>query len=172
VATAGHLPPLLRHPDGRTEALALPPGPLLGIVADADYPAVDIPVVLWPHSGALHRRARRSTGHRHRRCHRRPRRPAGPGPGRRHRRPHRNCPRRCLAQPAHRRHRHTAGPRHALVRDCATSPSAVALAENRSAANVQNAFRHKTMLGVHAHPDTAAGTRPRPPYCRSSPRRS
>ncbi|MEU0033346.1 SpoIIE family protein phosphatase [Streptomyces sp. NPDC006333] len=44
LATAGHLPPLLRHPDGRTEALALPPGLLLGIVADADYPAVDIPL--------------------------------------------------------------------------------------------------------------------------------
>ncbi|MET8289560.1 MULTISPECIES: PP2C family protein-serine/threonine phosphatase [unclassified Streptomyces] len=44
LATAGHLPPLLRHPDGRTEALALPPGLLLGIVADAHYVAVDIPL--------------------------------------------------------------------------------------------------------------------------------
>ncbi|SOF02404.1 Serine phosphatase RsbU, regulator of sigma subunit [Streptomyces sp. OV198] len=44
LATAGHLPPLLRHPDGRTEAIALLPGPLLGIVADADYPAVGIPL--------------------------------------------------------------------------------------------------------------------------------
>ncbi|WP_393073058.1 SpoIIE family protein phosphatase [Streptomyces sp. LN704] len=44
LATAGHLPPLLRHPDGRTEALALPPGLLLGIVADAHYTAVDIPL--------------------------------------------------------------------------------------------------------------------------------
>ncbi|MFE3164155.1 SpoIIE family protein phosphatase [Streptomyces sp. NPDC059224] len=44
-ATAGHLPPLLRRPDGRTEALALPPGPLLGIVPDADYPCVEMPLV-------------------------------------------------------------------------------------------------------------------------------
>lgn len=48
LATAGHLPPLLRHPDGRTEVLALSPGPLLGIVPDADYPATDIP--LSPHT--------------------------------------------------------------------------------------------------------------------------
>ncbi|MEU2619548.1 SpoIIE family protein phosphatase [Streptomyces sp. NPDC007157] len=45
LATAGHLPPLLRRPDGRTEALALPPGPLLGIVPDADYPLVELPLV-------------------------------------------------------------------------------------------------------------------------------
>lgn len=44
LATAGHPPPLLRRPDGRAEALALPPGPLLGIVPDADYLAVDIPL--------------------------------------------------------------------------------------------------------------------------------
>ncbi|MFE5038205.1 SpoIIE family protein phosphatase [Streptomyces sp. NPDC056683] len=44
LATAGHIPPLVRHPDDHTEALALRPGPLLGIVADADYPAVDIPL--------------------------------------------------------------------------------------------------------------------------------
>ncbi|MFD9004210.1 SpoIIE family protein phosphatase [Streptomyces sp. NPDC059582] len=42
LATAGHLPPLLRHPDSRTEVLSVPPGPLLGISADADYPAVEI----------------------------------------------------------------------------------------------------------------------------------
>ncbi|MFJ9348363.1 SpoIIE family protein phosphatase [Streptomyces sp. NPDC101237] len=44
LATAGHLPPLLRLPDGRSEALALPPGPLLGIVPDADYPCVELPL--------------------------------------------------------------------------------------------------------------------------------
>ncbi|MFF2993176.1 PP2C family protein-serine/threonine phosphatase [Streptomyces sp. NPDC057950] len=44
LATAGHLPPLLRHPNGHTEALSLPPGLLLGILADADYAAVDIPL--------------------------------------------------------------------------------------------------------------------------------
>ncbi|MGI5346991.1 SpoIIE family protein phosphatase [Streptomyces sp. CA-250714] len=37
LATAGHPPPLLRHPDGRTEILDLPPGLLLGIEADTDY---------------------------------------------------------------------------------------------------------------------------------------
>ncbi|WP_194280462.1 SpoIIE family protein phosphatase [Streptomyces fagopyri] len=42
LATAGHPPPLLRRPDGRTEVLVVPPGPLLGIAADADYPAVDL----------------------------------------------------------------------------------------------------------------------------------
>jgi PAS domain-containing protein len=44
LATAGHLPPLLRRPDGRTEALAFPPGPLLGIVPEAEYPCVELPL--------------------------------------------------------------------------------------------------------------------------------
>ncbi|WP_280728047.1 SpoIIE family protein phosphatase [Kitasatospora sp. MAA4] len=35
---AGHLPPLLRHADGRTEVLDLPGGPLLGIDRTAEYP--------------------------------------------------------------------------------------------------------------------------------------
>ncbi|MGW1882540.1 SpoIIE family protein phosphatase [Streptomyces sp. NPDC001970] len=43
LATAGHPPPLLRHPDGHTEILRLPPGLLLGIDANATYPATDIP---------------------------------------------------------------------------------------------------------------------------------
>lgn len=43
LATAGHPPPLLRHPDGRTEVLHLPPGLLLGIDADADYVTTSIP---------------------------------------------------------------------------------------------------------------------------------
>ncbi|MGP3987182.1 SpoIIE family protein phosphatase [Streptomyces sp. 3N207] len=44
LASAGHPPPLLRHPDGRTEVLGLPPGLLLGIEADADYTTTDIPL--------------------------------------------------------------------------------------------------------------------------------
>ncbi|MFF9777303.1 SpoIIE family protein phosphatase [Streptomyces sp. NPDC013978] len=44
VAGAGHPPPLLRHPDGRTEPLPLPPGLLLGIDADADYASTEIPL--------------------------------------------------------------------------------------------------------------------------------
>ncbi|MFC9914170.1 SpoIIE family protein phosphatase [Streptomyces sp. NPDC127197] len=35
---AGHLPPLLRHPDGRTEEVHVEGGPPLGIIADAEYP--------------------------------------------------------------------------------------------------------------------------------------
>ncbi|MFI9611286.1 SpoIIE family protein phosphatase [Streptomyces sp. NPDC052023] len=42
LATAGHPPPLLRHPGGRTEVLRLPPGLLLGIDATATYPATEI----------------------------------------------------------------------------------------------------------------------------------
>ncbi len=37
-ARAGHLPPLLRHPDGRTEVLELPGGPLLGVDPAAEFP--------------------------------------------------------------------------------------------------------------------------------------
>ncbi|MFB6947005.1 MULTISPECIES: SpoIIE family protein phosphatase [unclassified Streptomyces] len=44
LATAGHPPPLLRHPDLRTEILALTPGLLLGIDPAADYPETDIPL--------------------------------------------------------------------------------------------------------------------------------
>ncbi|WP_307866132.1 SpoIIE family protein phosphatase [Streptomyces smyrnaeus] len=43
LATAGHPPPLLRHPDGRTETLELPPGLLLGVEADTDYTTVAFP---------------------------------------------------------------------------------------------------------------------------------
>lgn len=42
LATAGHPPPLLRHPDGRTDVLHLTPGLLLGIDPTADYPATEI----------------------------------------------------------------------------------------------------------------------------------
>nr|WP_149181975.1 SpoIIE family protein phosphatase [Streptomyces sp. TRM49041] len=41
-ARAGHLPPLLRHPDGRTEVLHLPGGVVLGIDTDADYPVTEL----------------------------------------------------------------------------------------------------------------------------------
>ncbi|WP_438818900.1 SpoIIE family protein phosphatase [Streptomyces hilarionis] len=44
LATAGHPPPLLRHPDGHAEVLSLTPGLLLGIDPTADYPATEIPL--------------------------------------------------------------------------------------------------------------------------------
>ncbi|MFH8974496.1 SpoIIE family protein phosphatase [Streptomyces sp. NPDC017890] len=43
-ARAGHLPPLLRHPDGRTEALDLPGGVVLGVDPGARYPLTEFPV--------------------------------------------------------------------------------------------------------------------------------
>ncbi len=42
LATAGHPPPILRHPDGHTEVLPLQPGLLLGIDPAADYPTTEI----------------------------------------------------------------------------------------------------------------------------------
>lgn len=45
LATAGHPPPILRHPDGRTEIVELPPGLLLGIDPAADYPTATIPLL-------------------------------------------------------------------------------------------------------------------------------
>ncbi|MGV9291429.1 SpoIIE family protein phosphatase [Streptomyces sp. NPDC003719] len=50
LATAGHPPPLLRHPGGRTELLRVPPGLLLGIEPDTAYPAQEIPL---PHGCVL-----------------------------------------------------------------------------------------------------------------------
>ncbi|MFE9921513.1 SpoIIE family protein phosphatase [Streptomyces sp. NPDC005774] len=44
LATAGHPPPLLRHADGRTELLPVPPGLLLGIEQDTPYPVLEIPL--------------------------------------------------------------------------------------------------------------------------------
>ncbi|GAA3950450.1 SpoIIE family protein phosphatase [Streptomyces marokkonensis] len=41
LATAGHPPPLVRHADGRTELLRVPPGLLLGIEPDTLYPALE-----------------------------------------------------------------------------------------------------------------------------------
>ncbi|WP_329182838.1 PP2C family protein-serine/threonine phosphatase [Actinacidiphila glaucinigra] len=42
--TAGHPPPLTRHPDGRTEIAPVPVGILLGVTPDADFPTVDVPL--------------------------------------------------------------------------------------------------------------------------------
>ncbi|MCX4821373.1 SpoIIE family protein phosphatase [Streptomyces sp. NBC_01142] len=44
LASAGHPRPLLRHVDGRTEVLRVPPGLLLGIAPEADYPALEFPL--------------------------------------------------------------------------------------------------------------------------------
>ncbi|OQR60355.1 diguanylate cyclase [Streptomyces maremycinicus] len=41
-ARAGHLPPLLRHPDGRTEAVELPGGVVLGVDPRAHYPVTEL----------------------------------------------------------------------------------------------------------------------------------
>ncbi|WP_049716210.1 SpoIIE family protein phosphatase [Streptomyces caatingaensis] len=48
-ATAGHVPALLGLADGTTRALAPPPGPPLGILPTATYPAVRVPLsdVRW-----------------------------------------------------------------------------------------------------------------------------
>ncbi|MGW7108892.1 SpoIIE family protein phosphatase [Streptomyces xanthophaeus] len=43
LSSAGHPPPLLRHPDGRTEVLEVPPGLLLGIEPSAAYRTIEIP---------------------------------------------------------------------------------------------------------------------------------
>lgn len=42
LASAGHPPPLLRHADRRTRTLDVPPGLLLGVDPDADYPVTAI----------------------------------------------------------------------------------------------------------------------------------
>jgi GAF domain-containing protein len=44
LATAGHPPPVLRHPDGHADVVHLPPGLLLGIDPAADYPTIEIPL--------------------------------------------------------------------------------------------------------------------------------
>ncbi|WTK34524.1 SpoIIE family protein phosphatase (plasmid) [Streptomyces sp. NBC_01527] len=44
LANAGHPPPLLRHPDGHTEILDLPPGLVLGIDPTANYTTTEIPL--------------------------------------------------------------------------------------------------------------------------------
>jgi serine phosphatase RsbU (regulator of sigma subunit)/PAS domain-containing protein len=42
IVRAGHPPPLLRHPDGRTRVLDLPGGVVLGVDAHADYPVSEL----------------------------------------------------------------------------------------------------------------------------------
>ncbi|MER7570126.1 SpoIIE family protein phosphatase [Streptomyces sp. NPDC048523] len=44
LASAGHPPPLLRLPDRTTRPAVVPPGPLLGIDPDADFPLTEIPL--------------------------------------------------------------------------------------------------------------------------------
>ncbi len=41
---AGHLPPVLRHPDGTTEVVVTEGGPPLGVVTQADFPMSPIPL--------------------------------------------------------------------------------------------------------------------------------
>ncbi|MER6413751.1 SpoIIE family protein phosphatase [Streptomyces humidus] len=41
-ARAGHLPPLLRHPDGRTDVVELPGGVVLGVDPRAHYPVTEL----------------------------------------------------------------------------------------------------------------------------------
>ncbi|GHJ34826.1 SpoIIE family protein phosphatase [Streptomyces sp. TS71-3] len=44
LASAGHPPPILRHPDHRTEVLDLPPGLLLGVEEGTRFETVEVPV--------------------------------------------------------------------------------------------------------------------------------
>ncbi|WP_329459028.1 SpoIIE family protein phosphatase [Streptomyces sp. NBC_01497] len=44
LASAGHLPPVLRGPDGRAEVLDVPPGLLLGVEPEASFPTTEIPL--------------------------------------------------------------------------------------------------------------------------------
>ncbi len=39
---AGHLPPVLRHPDGRTEELTVEGGPPLGVSAEGEFPLTEV----------------------------------------------------------------------------------------------------------------------------------
>ncbi|MGC0333991.1 serine phosphatase RsbU (regulator of sigma subunit)/PAS domain-containing protein [Streptomyces sp. SAI-170] len=42
IARAGHPPPLLRHPDGRTQVVETPVGVVLGVVTHARYPVTEV----------------------------------------------------------------------------------------------------------------------------------
>ncbi|MFF3751878.1 SpoIIE family protein phosphatase [Streptomyces sp. NPDC002018] len=44
LSSAGHLPPVLRRPDGRTEVLDIPTGLLLGIEPEAEYRTTEVPL--------------------------------------------------------------------------------------------------------------------------------
>lgn len=45
VVRAGHLPPILRHPDGVTEELVVEGGPPLGVLAEAEFPMTEVGLV-------------------------------------------------------------------------------------------------------------------------------
>ncbi|MFJ3927401.1 SpoIIE family protein phosphatase [Streptomyces sp. NPDC090022] len=45
VVRAGHLPPILRHPDGVTEEMAVEGGPPLGVLAEAEFPMTEAGLV-------------------------------------------------------------------------------------------------------------------------------
>ncbi|MFD3761622.1 SpoIIE family protein phosphatase [Streptomyces sp. NPDC058622] len=42
---AGHLPPILRHPDGVTEEIVVEGGPPLGVLAEAEFPMTEVGLV-------------------------------------------------------------------------------------------------------------------------------
>ncbi|MEU9214257.1 SpoIIE family protein phosphatase [Streptomyces sp. NPDC048415] len=44
LTSAGHLPPILRHPTHHTDVLDLPPGLLLGVAEDARFQTVEVPL--------------------------------------------------------------------------------------------------------------------------------
>ncbi|MFD8388119.1 PP2C family protein-serine/threonine phosphatase [Streptomyces sp. NPDC059680] len=44
LASAGHPPPIMRLPGSGTRPLEVPPGPVLGIHADADFPVTEVPL--------------------------------------------------------------------------------------------------------------------------------
>ncbi|MER6053254.1 SpoIIE family protein phosphatase [Streptomyces sp. NPDC001793] len=44
LASAGHPPPVLRHPDGQAEVLRVPPGLLLGVAPDTRFAATPLPL--------------------------------------------------------------------------------------------------------------------------------
>ncbi|MFJ4775994.1 SpoIIE family protein phosphatase [Streptomyces sp. NPDC088762] len=45
IVRAGHLPPVLRHPDGITEEMAVEGGPPLGVLAEAEFPMTEAGLV-------------------------------------------------------------------------------------------------------------------------------
>ncbi|MFR9800313.1 SpoIIE family protein phosphatase [Streptomyces sp. MS06] len=44
LASAGHPPPIMRLPGGDTRPVDVPPGPLLGVDTDADFPVAELPL--------------------------------------------------------------------------------------------------------------------------------
>nr|WP_237498012.1 SpoIIE family protein phosphatase [Streptomyces sp. SID8377] len=67
MASAGHLPALLRHRSGRTEVLDVPPGLLLGVDVAAEYRAAEVPIppghwTTWPTNSCGRRSGPRAAG--------------------------------------------------------------------------------------------------------------